>query len=138
MPEDGELDILFEDECLIVINKSAGIVVHPSAGHPSGTIVNFLLHHCGDLSGISGVLRPGIVLVEDGGTTMRYFVQGGFADVTPDGLTILAEQALAVDGDDKDALQDAVTEARSRVEAETDEQKKAEAESILRVLEEIQ
>ena len=60
-PEDGELDILFEDECLIVINKSAGIVVHPSAGHPSGTIVNFLLHHCGDLSGISGVLRPGIV-----------------------------------------------------------------------------
>jgi F0F1-type ATP synthase epsilon subunit len=58
--------------------------------------------------------------------------------VTPDGLTILAEQALAVDGDYKDALQDAVTEARSRVEAETDEQKKAEAESILRVLEEIQ
>ncbi|HCV48899.1 MAG TPA: ATP synthase F1 subunit epsilon, partial [Rhodobiaceae bacterium] len=65
-------------------------------------------------SPMMSVLRPGIVLVEDGGTTTRYFVQGGFADVTPDGLTILAEQALAVDGDDKDALQDAVTEARSR------------------------
>ena len=89
-------------------------------------------------SPMMSVLRPGIVLVEDGGTTTRYFVKGGFADVTPDGLTILAEQALAVDGDDKDALKDAVTEARSRVEAETDEQKKAEAESILRVLEEIQ
>ena len=83
------------------------------------------------------VLRPGIVQVEDGGTTTRYFVQGGFADVTPDGLTILAEQALALDGDDKDALQNAVTEARSRVESETDEQKKVEAESVLRVLEEI-
>jgi F0F1-type ATP synthase epsilon subunit len=52
-------------------------------------------------------------------------------------LTILAEQALELDGDDKDALQNAVTEARSRVESETDEQKKAEAESVLRVLEEI-
>ena len=58
--------------------------------------------------------------------------------MTPDGLTILAEQALALDGDDKDALQNAVTEARSLVESETDEQKKAEAESVLRVLEETQ
>ena len=59
--EVGELDILFEDEHLIVINKAAGVVVHPSAGHPSGTLVNYLLHHCQDLSGIGGVLRPGIV-----------------------------------------------------------------------------
>jgi 23S rRNA pseudouridine1911/1915/1917 synthase len=59
--EAGELDILFEDEYLIVINKAAGVVVHPSAGHPSGTLVNYLLHHCQDLSGIGGVLRPGIV-----------------------------------------------------------------------------
>ena len=59
--EAGELDILFEDEHLIVINKAAGVVVHPSAGHPSGTLVNYLLHHCQDLSGIGGVLRPGIV-----------------------------------------------------------------------------
>ena len=61
LPEEGELDILFEDEHLIVINKNAGVVVHQSAGHPSGTLVNYLLHHCQDLSGISGVLRPGIV-----------------------------------------------------------------------------
>ena len=59
--EAGELDILFEDEHLIVINKAAGVVVHPSVGHPSGTLVNYLLHHCQDLSGIGGVLRPGIV-----------------------------------------------------------------------------
>ena len=59
--EAGELDILFEDEHLIVINKAAGVVVHPSAGHHSGTLVNYLLHHCQDLSGIGGVLRPGIV-----------------------------------------------------------------------------
>ena len=61
LPEEGELDILFEDEYLIVINKNAGVVVHQSAGHPSGTLVNYLLHHCQDLSGIGGVLRPGIV-----------------------------------------------------------------------------
>ena len=61
IPEDGQLDILFEDEHLVVINKMPGIVVHPSPGHKSGTIVNFLLHHCQDLSGIGGFLRPGIV-----------------------------------------------------------------------------
>ncbi len=61
LPEKGLLEIFFEDEHLIVINKAAGIVVHPSAGHASGTLVNHLLHHCQDLSGIGGVLRPGIV-----------------------------------------------------------------------------
>jgi 23S rRNA pseudouridine1911/1915/1917 synthase len=56
------LDILFEDRHLIVLNKPAGIVVHPAAGHASGTLVNALLAHCGDeLSGIGGVKRPGIV-----------------------------------------------------------------------------
>ena len=60
-PEDIALEILFEDEDLIVINKPAGIVVHPSAGHASGTLVNALLHHCGALSVIGGVERPGIV-----------------------------------------------------------------------------
>lgn len=60
-PQAGELDILYEDEALIVINKPAGLVVHPAPGHTSGTLVNFLLHHCQDLSGIGGVLRPGIV-----------------------------------------------------------------------------
>ncbi len=60
-PEDIPLDILFEDSHLIVINKPAGMVVHPAPGHSSGTLVNALLHHCRDLSGIGGSLRPGIV-----------------------------------------------------------------------------
>ncbi len=51
----------FEDEHLIVVNKPAGLVVHPAAGNPDGTLVNALLHHCQNLSGIGGELRPGIV-----------------------------------------------------------------------------
>ncbi len=60
-PEVGYLDILFEDHSLVVVNKPNGLVVHPAPGHASGTLVNLLLHHCQDLSGIGGVLRPGIV-----------------------------------------------------------------------------
>ncbi len=61
-PEDIPLDIVFEDADLIVLNKPKGLVVHPAPGHPSGTLVNALLWHCGDtLSGIGGVSRPGIV-----------------------------------------------------------------------------
>src|SRR6266487_3582112 len=60
-PEPIPLEILFEDKDLIVINKSAGLVVHPGAGHRSGTLVNALLHHCPTLSGIGGKERPGIV-----------------------------------------------------------------------------
>ena len=61
-PQDIPLDIAFEDEHLIVVNKPAGMVVHPAAGNPDGTLVNALLHHCdGSLSGIGGVARPGIV-----------------------------------------------------------------------------
>lgn len=60
--EDIPLDILYEDAALIVVNKPQGMVVHPSPGHGSGTLVNALLYHCGgSLSGIGGVLRPGIV-----------------------------------------------------------------------------
>jgi len=59
--QDIPLDVLFEDEHLIVINKSPGLVVHPAAGNPDGTLVNALLHHCDDLSGIGGEMRPGIV-----------------------------------------------------------------------------
>ena len=60
--EDIPLDILYEDADLIVINKPAGLVVHPGAGNWTGTLVNALIHHCGDsLSGIGGVRRPGIV-----------------------------------------------------------------------------
>lgn len=61
-PEDIPLDILYEDERLLVVNKPAGLVVHPSAGNEEHTLVNALLHHCqGELSGIGGVARPGIV-----------------------------------------------------------------------------
>ena len=59
--QDIALDIVYEDSSLIVINKPAGMVVHPAPGNPDRTLVNALLHHCGDLSGIGGVLRPGIV-----------------------------------------------------------------------------
>jgi 23S rRNA pseudouridine1911/1915/1917 synthase len=61
LPENVPLNILYEDNHLLVINKSAGLVVHPGAGHRSGTMVNGLLFHCKTLSGINGVLRPGIV-----------------------------------------------------------------------------
>ena len=60
-PENIRLNVLYEDEHLIVVNKPQGMVVHPAAGHSSGTLVNALLYHCKTLSGINGVLRPGIV-----------------------------------------------------------------------------
>ena len=61
-PEDIPLDVVFEDDALIVVNKPAGMVVHPAPGSPNGTLVNALLHHCADsLSGIGGAKRPGIV-----------------------------------------------------------------------------
>ena len=63
------LDILYEDEDLIFVNKQAGLVVHPSPGHPDGTLVNALLAHCKDLRGIGGVERPGIVHRLDRDTT---------------------------------------------------------------------
>lgn len=60
-PENISLDIRFEDDHLIVVNKPAGMVVHPACGHRSGTLVNALLYHCEDLAGIGGELRPGLV-----------------------------------------------------------------------------
>ena len=59
--EDISLDIIFEDKHMLAVNKPAGMVVHPAPGHSAGTLVNALLHHCDDLSGIGGVERPGIV-----------------------------------------------------------------------------
>jgi 23S rRNA pseudouridine1911/1915/1917 synthase len=67
--ENISLDILYEDEFLIVINKPAGLVVHPAPGHWSGTLVNALLYHCKDLQGIGGEKRPGIVHRLDRGTS---------------------------------------------------------------------
>lgn len=69
-PEAIPLVVLYEDADLIVIDKAAGLVVHPAPGHPSGTLVNALLHHCaGELAGIGGVARPGIVHRLDRGTS---------------------------------------------------------------------
>ena len=62
LPEDIKLDIVFEDDDILIVNKPKGMVVHPAAGHYSGTLVNALMFHCGDrLSGINGEIRPGIV-----------------------------------------------------------------------------
>ena len=61
-PESMELDIIYEDQDILIVNKPRGMTVHPAPGHPSGTLVNGLLAHCGSsLSGINGVMRPGIV-----------------------------------------------------------------------------
>jgi len=68
-PQDIPLDILYEDDSLLIINKPAGLVVHPAPGHPEGTLVNALLAHCPTLPGINGVQRPGIVHRLDKDTT---------------------------------------------------------------------
>lgn len=70
VPEDIPLDVIYEDQDIILINKPKGLVVHPAAGHESGTLVNALMYHCkGQLSGINGVMRPGIVHRIDRDTT---------------------------------------------------------------------
>ncbi|WP_084245018.1 RluA family pseudouridine synthase [Planomicrobium okeanokoites] len=61
VPEDLNLEIVFEDADVLVVNKPKGMVVHPAPGHSHGTLVNGLMHHCTDLSGINGIVRPGIV-----------------------------------------------------------------------------
>ena len=75
LPEDIPLDILYEDQDILVVNKPKGMVVHPAAGHYSGTLVNALMYHCKDsLSGINGVMRPGIVHRIDMDTTVSLLV----------------------------------------------------------------
>ena len=70
LPEDIPLDILYEDDDLLVVNKPKGMVVHPAPGHATGTLVNAVMFHCKDsLSGINGQLRPGIVHRIDRDTT---------------------------------------------------------------------
>ena len=82
-PEDIPLDIVFEDDDLLVVNKAPGMVVHPAPGHFTGTLVNALLHHCPNLSGIGGVARPGIVHRLDQDTS---------------GLLVVAKSQPAMDG----------------------------------------
>lgn len=61
LPEDIPVEVLYDDPAILIVNKPKGMVVHPASGHYSGTLVNALMYHCRDLSGINGVLRPGIV-----------------------------------------------------------------------------
>ena len=82
-PEDIPLEIVFEDEDMVVVNKRPGMVVHPAPGHFTGTLVNALLHHCPNLSGIGGVARPGIVHRLDQDTS---------------GLIVVAKSQAAMDG----------------------------------------
>lgn len=82
-PEDIPLDIVYEDSDIIVVNKQADLVVHPAPGHSGGTLVNALLYHCGDLAGIGGELRPGIVHRLDKDTT---------------GLMVAAKNELSLNG----------------------------------------
>lgn len=81
--EDIKLDIVFEDGDMLVVNKAPGMVVHPAPGHFTGTLVNALLYHCPDLSGIGGVARPGIVHRLDQDTS---------------GLIVVAKSQKAMDG----------------------------------------
>jgi 23S rRNA pseudouridine1911/1915/1917 synthase len=83
VPEDRSLDLLYEDDDLAVINKPAGLVVHPAAGHATGTLVHALLHHCPNLPGIGGEQRPGIVHRLDRDTS---------------GAMVVAKSQLAMDG----------------------------------------
>ena len=82
-PEDIPLDVVFEDADMVVVNKAPGMVVHPAPGHFTGTLVNALLHHCPNLSGIGGVARPGIVHRLDQDTS---------------GLIVVAKSQPAMDG----------------------------------------
>lgn len=82
-PEDIPLNVLFEDSDILILNKAPGMVVHPAPGHASGTLVNALLHHCPDLAGIGGVVRPGIVHRLDRDTS---------------GLMVVAKTQSAMDG----------------------------------------
>ena len=82
-PENIPLEIVFEDEVMVVVNKRPGMVVHPAPGHFTGTLVNALLHHCPNLSGIGGVARPGIVHRLDQDTS---------------GLIVVAKSQAAMDG----------------------------------------
>ena len=82
-PEDIPLAVVYEDEDIVVVDKPAGMVVHPAPGHFTGTLVNALLHHCPNLSGIGGVARPGIVHRLDQDTS---------------GLIVVAKSQAAMDG----------------------------------------
>lgn len=120
-------DMISPDKHLF--SAEVDIVTVPGSEGDFGVLANH--------SPVMSVLRPGLVVVEDGGTVSRYFVRGGFADVTPEGLTILAEQALALDDGNRDALDEAIARARDELDAGTDGPGESEAGRALALLEEL-
>ena len=134
IPENIPLDILYEDEDVLVINKPKNMVVHPAPGHMSGTLVNAVMYHCGDqLSGIGGVMRPGIVHRIDRNTTGSLIIckndlahQSIAAQLKDHSITrkyraicygILKEDDLVIDrpiGRDRDRKRMTVTEGGKR------------------------
>jgi len=109
VPEDIPLDILYEDSDLIILNKPAGMVVHPADGHTSGTLVNALLHHCPAICGIGGALRSGIVHRLDKDTSGVLVV----------GKTDLSHQALAQQFKEHSVVRQYVTLVHGQVQNAT-------------------
>lgn len=107
-PENLPLEIVYEDEDLVVVNKPRGMVTHPAAGNYSGTLVNALLYHCRNLSGIGGVLRPGIVHRLDKGTS-------GLMVVTKNDFT---HQALAKQFKERSIMKKYIALVHGRIKEE--------------------
>ena len=102
VPQDIPLDVVYEDDDVIVVNKPSGLVVHPAPGHPDGTLVNALLYHCGDsLSGVGGALRPGLVHGLRGDTVGAHGHQPDIRALGAEGSHQLASQSPALPVNDK-------------------------------------
>ena len=102
VPQDIPLDVVYEDDDVIVVNKPSGLVVHPAPGHPDGTLVNALLYHCGDsLSGVGGALRPGLVHGLRGHTVGANGHQPDIRALGAEGSYQLAAQSPALPVNDK-------------------------------------
>ena len=102
VPQDIPLDVVYEDDDVIVVNKPSGLVVHPAPGHPDGTLVNALLYHCGDsLSGVGGALRPGLVHGLRGDTVGAHGHKPDVRALGAEGSHQLAAQSPALPVNDK-------------------------------------
>ena len=102
VPQDIPLDVVYEDDDVIVVNKPSGLVVHPAPGHPDGTLVNALLYHCGDsLSGVGGALRPGLVHGLRGNAVGAHGHQPDIRALGAEGSYQLAAQSPALPVNDK-------------------------------------
>ncbi len=112
-PEDIPLDILYEDEGLLVVNKPKGMVVHPANGHYTGTLVNALMYHCKDLSGINGVLRPGIVHRIDKDTSGLLVVAKTNAAHEALAAQLIAEKQLTGTSDAAPSAEEKIVDAQA-------------------------